>query len=182
MEDIKIQIPAELFDPAEHAHFDGTIHIDTLKVGPDDYTFAAPLSWQIDVMNTGEALLVAGEVSGMATTSCARCLEDMTFPVTGKIEGYYLIAPDAAAPEDMDDDEFEVLSADKRISLTPLITAALMLEMPLQPLCSDECKGICPTCGQDLNKGTCSCAERDGVDSLNPFSVLRDYTFEDAQN
>lgn len=183
MEQVKLQIPSELFDPAEFARFEGTIDVGELKSGPDLYTFEKPLDWHVDITNTGDALLVTGTVDGDAKTSCARCLEDVTFPLTGEIEGYYLIAPDAQAPEDMDDDEFEILPADKKIDLTPLISAALMLEVPLQPLCSDDCKGICPKCGQDLNKGECSCAASGAaIDDLNPFAVLRDLSFDDPQN
>lgn len=183
MEQIRLQIPQELFDPAEFAHFDGTVEVASLKVGPDLYSFAEPLDWHIDITNTGDALLVTGTVAGVARTSCARCLGEVVLPVTGEIEGYFLITPEASAPEEMDDDEFEVLPADKRIDLTPLISAALMLEMPIQPLCSDECKGICPSCGKDLNQGECDCTSSDdGIDELNPFSVLRDFRFDASQN
>ena len=60
-----------------------------MKAGPDLHSFSEPLAWQVDVTNTGDALLVAGTVEGEATTSCARCLDEFSFPVTGEIEGYY---------------------------------------------------------------------------------------------
>ena len=175
MEPIKIAIPNELFSPAEMAHFDGTVDMGVMKAGPDLYTFAAPLSWSVDVTNTGDAFLVTGTVEGDARTACARCLDDVELPVTGEIEGYFLIGgEDAEAPEDMDEDEFDLLPADNKIDLAPLIEAAVRLEVPLVPLCRDDCAGLCATCGANLNDGPCGCEPAgDEPDAGNPFAVLK---------
>lgn len=179
MESIRIHIPNELFAPAESSHFEGTIDLPLLKAGPDIYTFSVPLEWQIDITNTGDALLVAGTVEGDAKTTCARCLEDVELPVTGEIEGYFLLGgQDAAAPEDMEEDEFDFLPEDNAIDLTELIVAALLVEVPLVPLCDDNCKGLCATCGANLNEGPCGCAapepDPDFELAKNPFAALKD--------
>lgn len=181
METLRIPVPPELFAPAESSHFEGTVTIPVMKAGPDLYDFDGPLAWQIDITNTGEALLVAGTVEGEAKTACARCLDDISFPVTGEIEGYFLLDAENEAPEDMDDDEFDVLPADKVIDLEPLITAALLLEFPLIPLCDDECKGLCPQCGANLNEGPCGCAPAEDDDDTppNPFAALKDFPFDE---
>lgn len=176
MQPMLIHIPNELFTPAAYAHHQGEAQWDVLKAGPDLYTFAGPLEWSVDVSNTGDAFLVTGTVSGSATTSCARCLEDVTVPIMGEIEGYFLIGGDGdERPEDLEEDEFEVLPEDHQIDLAPLITAAILLELPLVPLCDDDCKGLCPQCGHNLNEGDCQCsAKADGVDPMNPFAVLQE--------
>ena len=85
---------------------------------------------------------------------------------------------------DMRKDLFEqylsYLPKNNVIELDPLLKAALLLEMPLVPLCDDDCKGICPDCGADLNEGPCACGEKQSADEApaNPFSVLKDITFE----
>lgn len=183
MEATRIQVPNELFAPAESSHFEGQVAIPVMKAGPDLYDFAGPLSWQADISNTGDALLVVGTVEGEAKTACARCLDEFSFEVTGDIEGYFLLDSEKAAPEDMDDDEFDVLPEDRVIDLEPLIKAALMLEFPLVPLCDDDCKGLCPTCGANLNDGPCGCAPAEGGDEPpNPFAVLKDFPFDEPQN
>lgn len=184
MNSLRIHIPSDLFSPAESLHFEGVADIPVMKAGPDLYSFSAPLVWQVDVTNTGGAFLVTGTVEGEANTSCARCLEDFSFPVTGEIEGYYLIGSDAHAPEDMDEDEFDVLPDDNTIDLNPLITAALLLEFPLIPLCDDACAGLCPTCGANLNDDPCGCkpASLEGESAParpNPFAALKDFPFEE---
>ena len=115
MEATRIPIPSELFAPAESSHFEGTYAVPVVKAGPDLYDFAEPLAWQVDVTNTGDALLVTGTVEGEAKTSCARCVDEFSFPVTGEVEGYFLLGADREAPEDMDDDEFDVLPDDNVI-------------------------------------------------------------------
>lgn len=184
MDSIRIHIPNELFAPAESSHFEGEVEVPVLKAGPDLYTFEGPLAWQADITNTGDAFLVAGTVDAVAKTACARCLEEVAFDLMGEIEGYYLIGgEDAEAPEDMDDDEFDVLPEDNAIDMLPLIQAAVLLELPLIPLCDDDCKGICPTCGANLNNEPCTCdnSAEDAAfeDAKNPFAALKGLSFED---
>lgn len=180
MDPIRIQIPKELFTPAECKHYEEEANLGFLTSGPDLYEFAEPLRWEADITNTGDALLVTGTVEGMATGSCSRCLEGVTFPVTGEIEGYFLVSAEAAAPEDMEDDEFEYLPEDKTIDMAPLIHAALLLEMPRILLCDEECKGLCPQCGANLNEGPCGCASQDVAPSNeNPFAVLKNIAFDE---
>lgn len=180
MDSIRIEIPNELFAPAESSHFEGEAQIDVLKAGPDLYSFAEPVNWQVDITNTGDAFLVMGTAEGEAVTSCARCLESVTLPFMGEIEGYFLIdGEESEKPEDMDEDEFEVLGEDNIIDMLPLINAALLLEVPLVPLCDDDCKGICLECGANLNTDECTCEASEEEDlSDNPFAALKGLKFD----
>lgn len=175
MSDLRLFMPNELFEPAAYQHFEGTFDIVALTSGPDVYSFAKPVSWSADITNVGDALLVQGSVEGTARTSCSRCLADVDVALLGEIEGYFLISDESAAPEDMDDDEFDVLPEDRMLDMEPLIRAALLLELPLVPLCGEDCKGLCPKCGANLNEGPCSCPPEPEPDPLegNPFAVLR---------
>ena len=183
LDNTRIKLTSELFSPAAMAHFEDELDMPVLKAGPDLYTFDGPVSWQIDVTNTGDAFLVTGTAEAKAKTACARCLEDAGFSLMGEIEGYFLIGgEDAAAPEDMDEDEFDVLPDDHVIDVHPLIVAALLLEIPLIPLCDDDCKGLCSTCGANLNEGPCGCAPGDDADfemAKNPFAALAGFEFSD---
>ena len=178
----QIQIPHELFAPAESLHFEGELSCPILEVGPDSFTFEQPIAWLCDISNVGDALLVRGSAHACAQTCCARCLEPCAFDLEGEIEGYYIISDEHQAPDDLEGDEFEFLSDNQIIDLEPLILAGLRMDVPLQPLCSDDCLGLCPQCGKNLNSGSCACnpdeAKADDF-SKNPFSVLKDYHFEE---
>ncbi len=182
MSDLRIHIPNDLFAPAAYQEFSGTYEPSVLKAGPDLYTFARPVTWSVSVSNVGDALLVTGTAEGDAKTSCARCLDDVELSLFGEVEGYFLIGEESEAPEDMDDDEFDVLPDDHYLDLRPLIEAALLLDIPLIPLCDDACKGLCPNCGANLNEGACSCpSEEEDPFAEHPFAALKDYQFKEAE-
>lgn len=178
--DLHIVIPQELFAPAESSYFEGEYDLRELISGPDIYRFTRPLKWNITISNTGDALLVSGSIRGTAKTGCARCLDEFEVPLTGEVEGFFLLGDENDIPEGMEEDEFDILSEDKTIDLEPLLQAAVLLELPLIPLCTEECKGLCPHCGVDLNTECCSCEAEHGEEeeAQNPFSVLKDYPFE----
>lgn len=174
-----IAVPDELFEMAESRHFEGEAAIDTLAAGPDTYRLEGPVSWSVDVTNTGEALLVMGAARATAATDCARCLDEVSYDLSGDIEGYFVIdGEEGEAPEDLEGDEFSLLPESHVIDLVPLIEQALLLELPLVPLCADDCKGLCPRCGANLNEGPCSCAAED-EGPRGPFSALKDFDFGD---
>lgn len=180
---LSIELPAELFSPAEFAQFEGEVSVDVFEYGPDTYRFDGPLSWHIDVSNTGDAFLVTGFVRGHAVTDCARCLEDAPCDIDGEIEEYFL-TEEAELPEGADEDEFERLPANHVLDVESLIVGAIVFELPVVPLCSDDCKGLCPKCGANLNEGPCQCTAKqdDGPDEFelakNPFAALANYTFD----
>lgn len=179
-----VEVPPELFSPAETAFFDGTYDLGTLVSGPDEYTAEAPLAYHAQISNVGGALLVTGSVAGTVVGACARCLEEVRFDVAGELEGYFIIEGEGEAPSDMDEDEFDFLDASKTIDLEPIVRAAVIVELPLQPLCRDDCKGMCPQCGANLNEETCDCAARAEQqreeDELanNPFAALQNLKFD----
>ncbi|MCI9128956.1 MAG: DUF177 domain-containing protein [Eggerthellaceae bacterium] len=172
MEPVRIHIPKELFEPAETESFAGEAPLGTLDLGNDEYSFSEPCKWEVQVTNTGGALLVQGSAKVSGTTSCIRCLEDAKVELDGAIEGYFVITPEGEDP-DLEGDEFEELPANHVMDLTPLILQGLLLAAPRQPLCKEDCLGLCPKCGQDLNIGECACSS-DDVDPMNPFAVLKD--------
>ena len=187
MEAIRITLPPDLFSPAAFQHFEGQLELPCLKAGPDLYSFSGPLEWQADVSNTGDAFLITGTVRGNATTSCARCLSDFSFSLVGELEGYYLIDPKSDDSQDQEEEEFDILPEDHTIDFAPLIQAALLLEFPLVPLCDEDCKGLCSSCGANLNEESCECGpdtrvriedpEEGPKHRDNPFAVLKDFDF-----
>ena len=187
MKTTSIKIPSELFALAESSRFEGEWALESLSVGPDDYVFEKPLSWWVDVTNTGEALLVEGRASATGLVACSRCLEEVAYDFDAAIEGYFLMAGvEAIDSESMDeelgDDEFDVLPDDHIIDLEPLIRAALVVDAANMPLCREDCKGLCPVCGSNLNEGACGCGRDEALEEFdreaNPFSALAHFHFE----
>lgn len=93
-----------------------------------------------------EGVLVSGDVAAQAVGSCSRCLEPMSLPLTFRVQELFR-HPDA---EEADDESptFE----DELIDLEATVRDGAVLELPLAPLCSDDCRGLCSQCGVSLNE------------------------------
>ena len=183
MESAHIKVPAELFALAESSRFEGELDKKTMTAAPDEYRFTTPIAWQVDVTNTGEAFLIAGSAKASAETDCARCLKSFEIDFEGDIEGYIIIDAEGEGPTDLEDDEFDFLPADHIIDLEPLIMAGLIMDAPNVPLCKEDCLGLCPHCGADLNEGACDCdfSEEEAAfeEAKNPFAALKNFDFGD---
>ena len=59
------------------------------------------------------------------------------------------------------------------------VRACVLLEVPAKVLCREDCKGLCPVCGANLNHGTCTCQE--GAEVTNPFSALKSIVLKDEE-
>ena len=179
MDDLKIIIPEELFATAESSSYSGELDLPSFEQGGIEFRFAKPLPWSLTITNTSEAFLVMGSISGEGVCDCVRCLEEASFTIDGEVEGYYLLPGHEPDPSDEDAQDYEVLPDDRTIDLEPLLLSAISLALPFSPLCDEDCKGLCPRCGANLNEGPCSCDPKSEIDETNPFAVLRNLSFED---
>lgn len=95
-----------------------------------------------------------GKVSGDVTMPCRRCLADATVHVQ---DDAHVIFAEAGSEETEDPDVYELSERASRIDLRPALREQWMLNVPSFVECREDCKGLCPTCGKDLNEGPCEC-------------------------
>lgn len=95
-----------------------------------------------------QAVVVTGTVSAPWVGACRRCLADASGTISVDVREVF--------EEDHDPDQTYPLKGDQ-IDLEPLARDAMLLELPLAPLCRPDCAGICPTCGADRNVAPCTC-------------------------
>lgn len=93
--------------------------------------------------------IVEGKVKTVLNLNCDLCLSAFETKLDFDLSEVYSETPD-------EDQEIWELS-DKTIDLKPAVIANIMLNLPMQVLCSDDCKGLCPKCGHNLNDGDCGC-------------------------
>ncbi len=115
---------------------------------------------------------VSGRVTATAHTRCCECLEPAQVALSAEVDVLFMREPD---PEDPDLYPLEGHSID----LAPMAQEALLLELPMRVLCREDCKGICPICGQNRNIAPCTCQE--GGERQNPFSALSELLTEDEE-
>ncbi|MHB1930154.1 MAG: YceD family protein [Acidimicrobiales bacterium] len=107
----------------------------------------------------------AGTVSSSWRAQCRRCLR----PIGGSID---VPVRELYRPGGGDDEETYPLGTDT-LDLEPLARDALLLGLPLAPLCREDCAGLCPTCGADLAEGGCGCARPPADARWAALDVLR---------
>ena len=96
----------------------------------------------------GDAVLATGTVTAPWEGACRRCLGTASGALTVEVRELFESASDQ--------EETYPLQGD-RVDLEPLVRDAVLLELPQAPLCSEECRGLCPTCGANRNEGGCTC-------------------------
>ena len=105
-------------------------------------------------------LLLQGEVECRAAGPCDRCLCDTEIDLGGSID---LVLEPRRLPEDWEVDDEDVENAGfefydgREADLEPYVREFLSLGIPMNVVCSDDCKGLCPDCGKNLNEGPCGC-------------------------
>ena len=95
-----------------------------------------------------------------------------------KTETMLRMRADHAAAQDS---VFSLVDEDHTIDVSEPIMAAILMETPFVVLCREDCKGLCPTCGANLNEGDCGCAAKREAEKLaeSPFAALADLNLED---
>lgn len=165
----RVDVSSILEDLGASEVVDGQLPLDRLLVGDTEFVLVAPASFTLNITNTGAGLVADGTVAARAAVECARCLERFETLVEGTVEGFYVHpGHDRDIPEDQ---ETEPIAADSTIDIAPALMAALTLEAPFAPVHDEDCRGLCPVCGCDLNVHDCGCAST--IDEAHPFAGLR---------
>jgi uncharacterized protein len=130
-------------------------------VEDEEYKVVAPVRLVMDVHNDGQAYRVTGRVATALQLECGRCLEAFEIPIDNPFELRYVPEPAATAEGDerevTEDDLTTSYYQEESIDLGELMHEQFVLALPMKPLCTEACKGLCPHCGTNLNKGTCDC-------------------------
>jgi uncharacterized protein len=127
-----------------------------------------PFSWvpegskvyvSVQLELVGSKVLVSGSAKAGWIGTCRRCLENTAGLIQAELKDFYSYSP---AIED------EYPMANSTLDLSLVARDALLVELPLAPLCNQACLGLCQNCGKNLNSGSCSCS----YEPNNPFKVL----------
>jgi uncharacterized protein len=140
--------------------FDRTYEPSDVEMADDAYRIVAPVQLGFDLHKDKEKFRLAGNVTTELEVPCSRCLEPYRFRVDVAFDQRYLPQADAAAQEENEVAEEDLETSfyrDEQIDLNELMREQFYLALPMKPLCREDCKGLCPQCGTNLNTGTCEC-------------------------
>jgi uncharacterized protein len=139
-----------------------------------------PISWsgritRLDGPDGG--YLLQGRISYEQTLACQRCLAEVTEPVTEDVELLVLRHDPGAGEEERELQEKDLgvlVVKGEELDLGPVLLEQIQLNVPMRPLCREECAGLCPTCGADLNQGPCRCGPQAPDPRWSGLAALRD--------
>jgi uncharacterized protein len=145
-------------------HVDRTFEASALP--PEEaYTVVAPVHLVLDIHKDGDTYRVSGRATTRIQLECGRCLEPFEIPIDSPFDLRYVPDPvaagasadEAAEREVAEDDLTTAFYREEALDLGELLHEQFVLALPMKPLCAEACRGLCPHCGTNLNKGSCDC-------------------------
>lgn len=128
---------------------------------------AEPIRGALIAESGGRILRLSGAFHTVVWLECGRCLSYFQLPVAFELHEEFPLAGTPAGlsaygyAEVEDRDSFPVFEGNW-LYADDLLRQYLLLELPMAPVCREDCKGLCPTCGQNLNEASCDCAPKTG--------------------
>lgn len=170
---------------------DGTVYEDSFAIDEKTpvsywgqlYDFIAPVAVNIRVYRAESSLYADISVSGKVGAPCARCLEPAQADFSGELKYLFSLSlnednrtkDEKTGTSDGDEDIILLDSWEDEIDLSPQIWEVMLTSLPAVILCKEDCKGLCPECGANLNSENCSCKKPSG-DAR--FEILKQFMEE----
>jgi uncharacterized protein len=151
----------------------GSISFEPIEISGVTFRFPEPVRVEAVLTNTGDGFLLYGSAFAEVSVQCSRCLSDVRADIAAALDTMFVDSKPLTPEEDQEIVHFDGDAVD----VAPPVEAAVRLELPLAPLCDEECKGICASCGTDLNASECECSEQPSPES--PFASLEGF-FDDG--
>ena len=133
--------------------------VDDSFIGPEDGLDRAQ-GW-VRVIRTHEGFLVRADLETQVNMTCSRCLNwfELQSELKMEEEAYSSINPTTGRMQELPDEADGVIVLDDQhvLDMAEVLRQYAITEVPIKPLCSEECQGLCPECGSNLNQRKCKC-------------------------
>lgn len=138
--------------------------------------FLEPTHVELLIKKIGEETTIKGRIKTCLSFICSRCLSPFEFPIDSSFDLIYLPEQLDVAKEELGNEDINKLFYySRKINLEEVVLEQLNLILPVKPLCSKDCQGICPVCGKIIKNGECSCVRNDSDPRLEKLKLfLRD--------
>jgi DUF177 domain-containing protein len=133
---------------------------DELNLEDESVKLAAPLSGRLRMRRTNQGILVDGPIEAKVEVNCVRCLEPFVLPLSFDLEEQFYPTIDVITGLSLPGSEDELIfpiDQNHQLDLREALRQNLLLALPMQPICKEDCAGLCAQCGKNLNEGPCNC-------------------------
>lgn len=146
------------------------------KISIEGFSVSSPVKAELTVNRTAGEVMVTGSLSAELEMECSRCLKAVRqyqeLPVSVVYHPAEEIGPDRHG---LHDDEMDMgFYTGEELDIEELIREQIVLSAQMKPLCSEDCRGICPKCGIDLNTADCGCVHKEIDPRLEVLKKLLD--------
>ena len=124
----------------------------------DLFSAEQEISYDLEGKLVSGGVLISGKISTVVSGHCGRCLAPVSLELSA--ENLQLF--------------FEIEENQELLDVSEDVRAELLLNLPMNPLCSSDCRGLCHVCGTDLNKSSCKCSAEKNPAAPSPWSALDD--------
>jgi uncharacterized protein len=141
-----------------------------------DFDFETPLQSEVRVWKAGQLVFIKGKIHTDLQLQCVRCLKEFSFPISSAFELTLHPLKETPSSEEKELSEEDMASnfyEGGEIHLSEIACEQIFLEIPYKPLCHEDCKGLCPICGKDLNLTSCTCAKEEFVSRFSALEKLK---------
>ena len=131
-----------------------------LRDDADSFRIASPVRLAFEIFKDKSTFRLVGTTQTTLEVPCSRCLEPMIVPVDARFDLRYQPHSTNTGEGELEIEEDDLTTAfyqNDEIDLEQLMREQFYLALPMKPLCIGDCKGLCPMCGTNLNRGTCDC-------------------------
>lgn len=134
---------------------------EALELRAEGASFEEPVKVNLSVSKSGAQFICRGKTRTSAKLECSRCLIIYDQPLSANLDFVVDFGASPGEPKSDEDNYFVVDPSSGFFSIDNLVRETILLTLPLKSLCSEDCKGLCPICGTDLNKSQCGCVKKE---------------------
>lgn len=134
---------------------------EALELCREGASFEEPVKVDLSVSKSGDQLICRGKVTTSVRLECSRCLSVYDEPIISNLDFVVDFGENAEEFKSDEDNYFVADLSSGFFQIDNLVRESIILALPLKPLCSANCKGLCPICGTDLNKSQCGCVKKE---------------------
>ena len=138
---------------------------------PDNITFVGPLTAEGEVVDNAGYTRLSLEVKGNYSFECDRCLKESVGELSYLLERT-VVREGVLANMTEDEADDYIVAHDGFIDIDDLLIEETIVSLPAKFVCSEDCLGLCPKCGRDLNTGKCDCPDKEIDPRLAPLAAL----------
>ncbi len=144
-----------------------------VEIIEESAVFFQPVHAEISVKKVGEEVFIKGRIKTILSFVCSRCLVPYEFPIDSHFDLVYLPEELEQVKDELDSDDLNTsFYYSRKIDLREVVLEQFNLTLPVKPLCSESCQGICPVCGRNINSGECSCIKDDSDFRLAKLKIF----------